>query len=227
MLWILIGSAMILTIAAGMAAGWLLHTRWMQPLEPSRTGQEGFHQQEEARLSGPGVRSTFCLALGHRLAESKRRDDPLCVILLRIDGYATLCDRHGLHTTRLVLEAAGRFLTASVRAMDWVARLDATTFALLLPNAPLVHARGVAERLRTTTAASTLTVADDRVPVTISAGIAGAMLADTASNILRRAEEAMEAAIEAGGNRSYAHTGRQLEPVPLASHVPCCATTST
>lgn len=212
---IMIGSGLVLTVTAGAAAGWLLHARWMQPLERARSWQEQ-HRREEADLSGPCIRSTFSLALSHRLAESKRRDDPLSVILLRIDDYQRLCDRHGLHTSRLVLEAAGKLFTASVRAMDWVARLDATTFALLLPNTALVHARGVAERLRTSAAASKLTVATDHVQVTISAGVAAATLTDTANDVLRRAEEAMEAAIQTGGNRSYAHTGQQLEAVRLA-----------
>jgi diguanylate cyclase (GGDEF)-like protein len=215
----IIGSVVALMALAGGAAGWLLHACVVRRLERAGKDQER-REQEEANLVAPCIRNTFCLALGHRLAESKRRGDPLSLILVRIDNYRRLYDRHGFHTSRSSLETTGKFLTASVRAMDWVARFDATTFALLLPDTALVHATGVAERLRTGIAARDLAIAGDHVQLTISTGTTATTLGDSGSTMLCRAEEAMEAAIQAGGNRSYAHVGRQLQPVQTAADPP-------
>ena len=161
--------------------------------------------------AAPCVRNTFSLALGHRLAESARRGDPLSVILVHIDNYQALCDRYGLPAGNQILDAAGKFFIASVRGMDWVASLDVTTFALLLPNTSHANALHVAERLRTTVSSASLFVDGALIPLTISLGTTEATLGDSSEAILRRAEEAMHTSIRTGGNRIHSHADGRLE----------------
>ena len=102
-----------------------------------------------AETAMPSVRTTFSLALGHRLAESARSGDPLSLILVRIDNYQAVYDHYGLQASNQILDAAGTFFVGSVREMDWVARFDRTTFAFLLPRTAHANALRVAERMRT------------------------------------------------------------------------------
>jgi diguanylate cyclase (GGDEF)-like protein len=174
-------------------------------------------------LVGPCVRNTFCLALGHRLAESKRRGDPISVIMVRIDNYRSLCASYGHSTGNHVLDAAGKFFIAAVRGMDWVARFDATTFAFLLPNTELANATRVAERLRTTASSHALTVDGNCIHVTISTGTAQASDGDSGDVLLCRAEKAMQASTEAGGNCSHSCTEQEVRPIQAVTDAPVLA----
>jgi len=161
--------------------------------------------------AAPCVRNTFSLALSHRLAESARRGDPLSVILVRIDNYEGLGNRYGLEMGNQFLESVGRFFIASVRGMDWVARFDTTTFAILLPNTTQANALRVAERLRTTVSSAAAHRDGSSIPLTLSLGTAEAMGGDGSAALLRRAEEAMNASIQTGGNRIHSYADGRLE----------------
>jgi diguanylate cyclase (GGDEF)-like protein len=160
-----------------------------------------------AAVAMPCIRNTFSLALGHRLAESARRSDPLSIILIRIDDYSDLCSRYGLKTSNDVLDAAAKFFIASVRAMDWVARFDATTFAFLLPNTTGTQAQGVAERLRIRVAAAHLAADGNQIQMTVSAGVTETSPSDDGDDVLHRAEMALETSIQAGGNQTHCSLG--------------------
>ena len=174
------------------------------------------------------VRTTFSLALGHRLAESARSGEPLSLLLVRIDNYQVVRDRHGLQATNQILHAAGKFFIASVRGMDWVARFDMTTFAFLLPKTAHSGALHVAERLRTTISSAALSAEETMIPLALSVGTTEAALGDSSEAVLRRAEEAMKASTRAGGNCIHTHArGRPLAEAKLAPQPPerhCFAT---
>lgn len=163
--------------------------------------------------AAPCVRNTFSLALGHRLAESARRGDPLAMILVRIDNYQDLNDRYGLQAGNRLLDAAGKFFIASVRQMDWVARFETTTFAFLLPNTTHANALRVAERLRTNVPSANLSVDGTLMQFTISLGTTEFMLGDSSEAIVHRAEEAMNASIRMGGNCIHSYVAGRLERV--------------
>ncbi len=170
--------------------------------EPAQQASKAAAVQERAgdHAAISTVRNTFSLALGHRLAESARSGDPLSLILVRIDNYEAVRDRHGLQATNQILDAAGKFFIASVRGMDWVARFDMTTFALLLPKTAHTNALYVAQRLRTTVSSAALSKDKTPIPLTLSLGTTEAALGDSSETFLRRAEEALNASLRTGGN---------------------------
>jgi diguanylate cyclase (GGDEF)-like protein len=221
------GSALSLSAAivasAGVLVGWLLRGRLGSPAtgRDSRQGRNAASvdmaiEPRDGETSSPCVRKTFSLALGHRLAESTRRGDPLSLILARIDGCDKLSECHGLPASNEILEAMGKFFIASVRGMDWVARFDAATFAFLLPNTPHAGALLVAERLRTNTSAASPKMAAAEVALTLSLGTTEFMLGDTSDAILRRAEDAMNASLRAGGNCIRSYVVGQFETADVA-----------
>jgi len=162
--------------------------------------------EDENTVNSPN-RATFCLALRHRLAESKRTGEPLSVIMIRIDGHAALRERLGHHAVSQILQAMARYFVAAMREMDWVVPFSATTFTLLLPRTRGSNAIKVAERLRENLVARDLSVEGQSVQMTISAGATEAIDDDTSEKLLQRAEEAMKAAIRAGGNCSCSSDG--------------------
>jgi diguanylate cyclase (GGDEF)-like protein len=218
-----LSAAIVATI--GMLAGWLLRGRiQFQPAGghcPSlpvagrnTAGVAIVGEPKDVGATVPCVRKTFSLALGHRLAESTRRGDPLSLILARIDNYEKLAGQHDLQASNEILEAVGKFFIASVRGMDWVARFDAATFAFLLPNTPHAGALQVAERLRTRTSAASPNMA--HVALTLSLGTTEFMLGDTGEAILRRAEDAMNASVRSGGNCIRSYVVGQFETADVA-----------
>jgi diguanylate cyclase (GGDEF)-like protein len=238
----LIGPAVLL-VGMGLLAGWLLRGFIDRSLRgaaggKARVGREELQRNindssrkvggqvavnaETVRVSNDGqatapcVRKTFALALGHRLAESSRRGDPLSMILARLDNYESLAKRHGLQKSNEILEALGKFFIASVRGMDWVARFDAATFAFMLPNTPHAGASLVAVRLRTSLSAASVTKDAALVGLTLSLGTTEFTLGDGSEAILRRAEDAMNNAVVAGGNCIRSQMVEHLETADVA-----------
>jgi diguanylate cyclase (GGDEF)-like protein len=211
----------------GMLGGWLLRGLLLArstgsdcrtlPVAQQYTVSAGIvDEATDGETSTPCVRKTFALALGHRLAESRRRGDPLSLILARIDSYEKLAELHDMQASNEILEAVGKFFIASVRGMDWVARFDAATFAFLLPNTPHTGALQVAERLRTTTSAASPKMGAAEVSFTLSIGTTEFMLGDSGEAILRRAEDAMNASVRSGGNCIRSYVVGQFETAEVA-----------
>jgi len=199
-----------LTLVLGTLGGWLIRARYRSRLgrtpppaanqHASTTDSMAARPRPVADETAPCVRNTFALALGHSLAESARRGDPLSVLLARIDMVQGAGNRRRQADNQM-LEAVGKHLITSVRAMDWVARFDATTFAFLLPNTAHVNSLIVAERLRKNISTAAIPGAKPSRPLTLSIGATDCIVGDTSESILRRVEEAMFAAVQAGGDR--------------------------
>ena len=206
-----------LMLAVGVFSGWSLRGRCLgrsvaeHQLDSFQPGRKKDDSADET--STPCVRNTFSLALSHRLAESARHGDPLSLIIVRIDDYHAMRDHFGLNACNQILDAVGKFFIASVRASDWVARFDMTTFAFLLPKTDDSNAQAVAERLLTSISSASLTANGILAPLTLSLGTTEAVRGDSSDAILRRAEEALEVAIKKGGNRIHRHLCNQLPSV--------------
>ena len=156
----------------------------------------------------PSVHNTFALALDRHLPDAAQRGDPLSVVLVSIENDRGLSDGCGARIGNETLETVGKTFIASVRATDWVARFDATTFAFVLPGTVHANALIVAEALRRTV--SNVAVGGIApLRLTLSIGTTGFLPGDSSATILHRAEEAMIAAIQAGGDCIRSQLGGQ------------------
>jgi diguanylate cyclase (GGDEF)-like protein len=72
---------------------------------------------------------------------------PVTVLLLDLDGFTQVNDRHGLQVGDELLAAVAERLTGCLRDHDLVARIGADQFAVLL-RCPLDRAREVADRVQ-------------------------------------------------------------------------------
>lgn len=218
-------------IAAG---GWYAHALWMrrkglgtrtQPAAETK-GNKGVRPREGMRPPfGSCNRTTFCLALGHRLAESRLAAESLSLIIVRVDDDRRPHYRRDFQTVASTARAVGELFMTVLRATDWVVLLDATTLAVVLPSARLVDAISIGERLRGAVSRCCFSGDVEGLQVALSTGIAVAIEEDDCQTLLGRAEAAMQAAVQAGGNGSCYHTGRRSEsvayPAGCGLEVPC------
>jgi diguanylate cyclase (GGDEF)-like protein len=158
-------------------------------------------------LTGVSNRRGFERALEIELARSLRRGHPLALVIVDLDDFKLVNDRHGHGVGDAVLIALVERLREAVRSGDIVARLGGEEFALLLPETELAGALTVAERARTLFEATGVRLkGDDRLTVTASFGAAGYPSSGDAAALMRDADNALYAAKRLGKNRVVAAT---------------------
>jgi diguanylate cyclase (GGDEF)-like protein len=132
------------------------------------------------------------------VAHAGRTLNPLSVLLVDLDHFKQINDRHGHEHGDEALAAVGNALAGTLRASDFAARFGGEEFLVLLPECGREEARQVAEKLRF--AIRELDLQSGRV--TASFGVAS--LPDDATDaegLLRKADRALYAAKQAGRDR--------------------------
>ncbi|HEX3654405.1 MAG TPA: GGDEF domain-containing protein [Pirellulales bacterium] len=188
---------------------------------PAIAGSSGSSEQPEAQDLRDGLtrlpdRHALFEELDRRMAEAKRNDTGVSLVLADIDELQVLNDTHGLETGDVVLRAVTQFLSAALRSMDMIARYDGDRFALVLPGTQLDSATEIAERIRSAIGVCKLRVGESDIRFTISTGVAQAVMHDDSESLMRRSTAALHAAKAAGRNCTYLHSGQQVEAVNVA-----------
>jgi len=141
-------------------------------------------------------------------ATAARGDRPLAVVVLDIDHFKRINDRHG-HAggDQTLVDVAERIRTAC-RSGDIVARWGGEEFVMLLPETNGEQAAAFAERLREAFAVSPVLL-DDGQPVAITAsfGVAVRRAAMNLDQLLQAADAALYRAKDAGRNRVESSAG--------------------
>jgi diguanylate cyclase (GGDEF)-like protein len=136
----------------------------------------------------------------HRRA--RRFGHPVAALLLDLDHFKQVNDRHGHGAGDDVLREVARRIQATVREIDVPARYGGEEFAVLLPETGLDTAREVGERIRLAVMSTPMETRKGPIPVTLSAGVAAleAGRGDLGS-LLEAADKALYQAKAAGRNR--------------------------
>ena len=130
----------------------------------------------------------------------ERSGTPFCVVLIDIDHFKQVNDRHGHGVGDKVLRLLVDNATPQLRQVDKLGRWGGEEFLLMLPHATLDAAVVAAERLR----GSFEALRFDDVPglrVTLSAGVAQVRPGETLEHTIDRADAALYRAKQAGRNR--------------------------
>ncbi|UUX94552.1 GGDEF domain-containing protein [Aquabacterium sp. J223] len=144
------------------------------------------------------------------LARWARAPRPLSLVMIDVDHFKRINDRHGHAGGDGVLRHLAAGLTASSRALDIIARLGGEEFALLLPGVDANGALEMAQRLCRVLAGQAVHVGEHRITCTVSAGVATmADDVDGVHGLLARADAALYTAKCRGRNRAV---GWQPEP---------------
>ena len=81
------------------------------------------------------------------MTRSTRYGRPFTLVVLDVDGFKSVNDRHGHLAGDAALEQLGLVLRAGLRAADTAYRIGGDEFALLLPETSAPEARAVIERI--------------------------------------------------------------------------------
>jgi diguanylate cyclase (GGDEF)-like protein len=135
--------------------------------------------------------------------KARSGDEGVAVLMLDIDHFKEFNDRHGHPAGDEALRAFAEILRSCLRDRDIAARYGGEEFAVALPGVDEMAALNVAERIRSRTESTLISLAPgitDRI--TVSIGISSApQQANNRVTLLRLADEALYQAKLAGRNR--------------------------
>ncbi len=136
--------------------------------------------------------------------QRRRAQDEVGILMVDIDRFKGLNDRHGHATGDAVLRAVAAAIAATVRAEDTPARYGGEEFAVILRRASPPQAVEVAERVRRAVADIPPGRLGVDLPVTVSVGVAVAGPDEPIGSVIERADEALYLAKRRGRDRVVA-----------------------
>lgn len=136
-----------------------------------------------------------------RELDRARRGRPVSVILLDMDRFKSVNDRHGHEAGDDVLRSVARVLQQVTRLSDVIGRWGGEEFLVVCTDTDLEGATRLAERLATALRESPVPVVGQ---ATASFGVAQAVEGDTLRDFIDRADLALYRAKEAGRDRVVA-----------------------
>ena len=152
-------------------------------------------------LTGLRNRRLFGHDLKLQVARCRRYGEVAGLMLIDIDAFHEVNERHGEQSGDEALEAVARALTRRLRETDLVARLGTDQFAVLLPHIDEEGLAVVAEGLERVAAACAIDVGDDVLHLSASVGFTLVdEHVDSAEHALMKADSAMREARRAGAH---------------------------
>ena len=156
-------------------------------------------------LTGIANRRSMMRKLEEEVWRSDRTGHSFALLMLDLDHFKEVNDRHGHQKGDQVLRRCAAVLQQNVRRTDLLARYGGEEFCVLLPETSLGGARRAAEKVRQA-------VVDLPPPVpTVSVGVACWQARSSFEDMLRQADEALYKAKAAGRNRVVAYGDKQNE----------------
>jgi diguanylate cyclase (GGDEF)-like protein len=154
-------------------------------------------------LTGLWNHSSIIELLRNELCRSERQRTSVGVVLVDLDHFKMINDRHGHLVGDQVLREASQVLRNSIRLYDAVGRLGGEEFLVVLPGCDEINATSHAERLRQALGQIAVPTAQGTIGVTASLGVTvvradGSVDAQAAINT---ADLAMYAAKNSGRDR--------------------------
>lgn len=142
-------------------------------------------------LTGLRNRSVLWDRLSHQMGLARRLGQHVGVLLLDLDDFKQLNDRHGHAFGDLVLQRVASVLSATVRASDTVCRLGGDEFVVVASTATL---QDVAELARKVTEAMREPFRITATTVTVSASVGFSAFPEDGESevdLIRKADESM------------------------------------
>jgi len=155
-------------------------------------------------LTGLANRREFKARAEAALDTARRHGRSLAVLMLDLDQFKQVNDRHGHAAGDDVLRYVAATLCLQLRGADLCGRLGGEEFAVLLPDTGLEEALQVGERIRRAVEESRIATDHAPEPLRVTVSIGGAAADGTAASVdalLDAADERLYEAKRAGRNR--------------------------
>jgi diguanylate cyclase (GGDEF)-like protein len=153
-------------------------------------------------LTGVTSRTTVLERLRLEMAQARRYQHPVAVVLLDIDDFSELNRRHGAAGGDAVLREVALRIRLRVREADALGRAGSDSFLAILPHTDEGGAATFADALQHRLGLRPIAVGAERVSVTISVGVAVMRPGEELDldGLLGRVDEALASARSVGGN---------------------------
>lgn len=154
-------------------------------------------------LTGAFNRRTFVELAEQQLARARRLDAPLSIVLMDVDHFKSVNDRHGHLAGDGVLRRFADVVRDQLRQQDVFVRYGGEEFCLLLPDVAGPGAVALAGRIRKAVERESFVVEGIEIPLTLSAGVAARIDEgpEGLNALIARADEALYMAKNRGRNR--------------------------
>jgi diguanylate cyclase (GGDEF)-like protein len=152
-------------------------------------------------LTGVASRRGVLETLQSTLDRSRRHAQRTGVILLDLDHFKQINDRHGHGAGDKVLQVAAARIRSALRSMDTVGRYGGDEFLIILPAVEPTTSLRIAERVRLTLGGGLVHTKGVTMRVTVSQGIAVSDGSEYPQVVIERADAALYAAKRAGRDR--------------------------
>ncbi len=187
-----------------------LGVMWMGIQELQR---ELVHSARFDSLTGVLNRGAFLDEFAREESRSEREGRPFSLAIFDLDRFKALNDRYGHPVGDQALRDVVETMRLSTRRHNLIGRYGGEEFALLMPNTGKDTALRVAERVRLEVEHKGVTVAGERVPLTLSGGVATYQVdGHDWDSLLSAADAALYGAKAAGRNQI-----RPAEPATAAT----------
>jgi diguanylate cyclase (GGDEF)-like protein len=161
-------------------------------------------------LTGLYNRREFMRLAEREMLRATRVPCETALIMVDLDYFKKINDRHGHPGGDAVLQAVAQRLGRALRSTDTLARLGGEEFIVLLPNTGSEGALQVAARLREAVRHAPVSFEDVDIPVTASLGVSSLRATDKGSvdAVYATADRALYVAKQLGRDRvEYAEPG--------------------
>lgn len=158
------------------------------------------------RLTGLANRHALGLLLEQASREARRRRSSMSAILIDIDRFKEINDKHGHLCGDLVLQGLAQTLRANLRSADIACRWGGEEFLIILKDTDLGAATNVANTLCARVEDQQYELALGSVGITISAGVVVLRPEESQESFIARADQLLLKAKEEGRNRVYSET---------------------
>jgi diguanylate cyclase (GGDEF)-like protein len=167
------------------------------------------------KLTGLANRQAFDVLMPQVMSETRRHGNPLCAVLIDIDHFKDVNDRHGHLAGDKVLRTVAGVIKSRLRASDIISRWGGEEFLVVLKNINLEQAGQLAEKIRSAIEQTVTAQKDRTIMVTASLGVAAYEQGDTPDRLLARADKALYRAKEQGRNRVHKADPASTDPARL------------
>ena len=143
-------------------------------MQASQLQQQNEQLQERVvtdALTRLANRARFDEFLAEKFAAATASGKPLALIMIDIDKFKSVNDKHGHPAGDAVIQAVARLVKVASRATDLAARYGGEEMAIILPDTTRQHAANVAETVRRALAAKPIKTPSAQLPITASFGM--------------------------------------------------------
>jgi diguanylate cyclase (GGDEF)-like protein len=140
--------------------------------------------------------------LDQEWAAALRSKRPLSCMVVDLDEFKPINDRHGHDVGDAVLKQAALALKSGLRVQDLVARIGGDEFLVICPDTPLSSALACAERIRHSVQAMSVDIGRLHLTTTVSIGVAVQDVGmEDVAMLVKRADQGLYIAKDQGRNR--------------------------